>query len=248
MTRRFPVELLIGDDAPWCAHTAATIIERCVQHTPTAVLGVATGSTPRQTYANLGRDHTDLSAVTVVMLDEYVGLAPTDAHSYRAEVRSTFGRLGVDSTRILAPDGMSADPHAAAAAYDAMLAPGVVALQILGLGRNGHIGFNEPGSAFDSRTRVVALSDTTRADNARFFEHPADVPRRAISQGIGTILGARRLLLIVTGEHKAQALASALDQPPTTDVPASAVQLHPAATVVADRAAAHLLKDAPSPG
>ncbi len=157
----------------------------------------------------------------------------------RAEVTEP---LGIPSTSVRVPEGADPDPHAAAARYEASIREaGGVDLQILGIGRNGHIGFNEPGSPFDSITRVVALAEETVADNARFFDGADAVPRTAITQGIATILRARRLLLLATGAAKAEALAASLTGPVTDSMPGSALQRHPDVLVLADRDAAALL-------
>lgn len=208
-------------------------------------LGVATGATPLLLYRELGRrarcGGIDLRASVLVALDEYVGLAPADPRSYSAYVHTTIaGPLNVDADDVVVPDGSAADPDLEAAALEQAIAElGGVDVQITGIGANGHLGFNEPGSAFDSLTRTVALSDRTRHDNARFFGGRLDaVPTRAITQGLGTISRARAIVLLARGSHKADALCSALLGPVTTDLPASMLQGHPRVTVVADHAAA----------
>jgi glucosamine-6-phosphate deaminase len=195
------------------------------------------------TYAELGRRGLDVSQVRIWLLDEYVGLPPDDPRSYRRTVVDVLGHhLGVEADQVRGPDATDDDPDALLAATrrydDAIAAAGGIDLQLLGIGRNGHIGFNEPGSGFDLPTRVVELADSTRRDNARFFASPDDVPRRAITQGIGTILRARRLVLIATGSAKAPALHAALDGPIDPTIPASALRLHPDAIVIADPDAA----------
>ncbi|MCU1519005.1 MAG: multidrug transporter, partial [Pseudarthrobacter sp.] len=181
-------------------------------------------------------------------LDEYVGLPAGHPESY-AEVirREVTDRLRLDPARVAVPDGSAADPERAAAAYDsAIAAAGGIDVQILGIGHNGHLAFNEPGSALDSRTRVEVLTERTREANARYFSTPVDVPFRCITQGLGTIMEARHLLLVVNGTDKARVLAAALNGPVTADCPASLLQRHPHVTVVADEAAAALL--APTSG
>jgi glucosamine-6-phosphate deaminase len=233
------VELRVFPDPAAVAVAAADIVQNAVATRPSLRFGVATGSSPMATYAELGRRGIDWTAASIWLLDEYVGLDPSDPNSYKCTIQRTLGdHLGIRPDQVHAPDTSSADLEAAARRYDAAIdAAGGIDLQILGIGRNGHIGFNEPGSSFAALTSVVDLTATTRDDNARFFASPDDVPRRAITQGIGRILRARRLLVIVTGAAKAPALAAALDGPIDEAVPASALRRHPAVTVLADVAA-----------
>lgn len=200
-------------------------------------LGVATGSSPSPVYREMARRDLDLSGVTLFALDEYLGLPDGHSESYRAVVeREIAAPLRVHSDRVHLPDG--ADP----AAYDELIASrGGVDLQILGIGRNGHIGFNEPGSSFHSRTRVVDLAASTREANARFFDSPDDVPRRSVTQGIETILNARRLLVVVSGAEKATAVAAAINGPRTEEMPASVLRDHSDVTWFLDEAAASQL-------
>lgn len=227
--------------------TAAALVADAVRDRPALRLGVATGSSPEPLYAALVahvRRGLDVRQVSAWALDEYVGLAPDHPEGYRAVVDRTVTRpLGLDPARVHVPDGSAGDPDAAARAYEAALtAAGGVDLQVLGIGHNGHLAFNEPGSDPASRTRAVPLTERTRAANARFFGGDVDaVPTRAITQGLATILSARRLLLVATGEDKAPAVAAALTGPVVRQVPASVVQLHADVTVVLDTAAAALL-------
>lgn len=216
---------------------AASVISRALRCLAAPVLGVATGSSPLPIYAELGQDDgVDWGRATVFGLDEYVGLPPGHEQSYRHFVDVHVARpLGIPAERVHLPDVHAADLTLAAAAYeDEIRRAGGVDLQIVGIGRNGHLAFNEPGSPLDSRTRVVELTANTRAANARFFERAEDVPREAVTQGIGTILEARSILLIADGEAKREALYAALHGPVTPDNPASALQLHPSVTVVTD--------------
>jgi glucosamine-6-phosphate deaminase len=239
--------VLVVDDER-VASTAADVVQSTL---PAAQprLGVATGSTPMGLYAELARRVRSgtwtLAGATLIALDEYVGLGADDPHSYAAFVRDVIARpLGVPPENVLVPDGLAADPDKEAAAFEAHIgAIGGVDLQILGIGTNGHLAFNEPGSDLDSATRTVTLDEQTRRDNARFFAgRIGDVPSRAITQGLGTIGRARSILLLVTGERKARALAAALNGPVTPRAPASALQRHRSVTVVADRTAARLLR------
>ena len=216
-----------------------SIVADLVTDLSPSTLGVATGSSPQPVYAELVRRRSITSDTRLFLLDDYVGLPVSDDHRYRATIeRQLAGPLGIPATNLLGPDVDNADLDAAAQDYEQVIrAIGGVDLQICGLGRNGHLGFNEPGSSFDSTTRVVELSAETRADNARFFSGVDLVPRRAITQGLATILLASCIVLVVVGESKASALAACLDGRPTTMVPASILQLHSRVVVVADRAA-----------
>ena len=227
----------------------ADAIERLVRARPDAVLGLATGSSPLPIWQALRDRGLDLRRVHGFALDEYVGLPAGHPESYRAVLmREVVEPLGLDPARVEVPgDGADGAGLAGAGeAYEARIeAAGGIDLQVLGIGSNGHIAFNEPGSAFDSRTRVAELAEATRRDNARFFGGDIDrVPTQCITQGIGTILRARRLVLIAQGESKAEALAAALEGPMTVAMPASAIRRHPDVTVIADEAAASRLRHA----
>lgn len=223
---------------------AADLIAELVRATPTAVLGLATGSSPLPLYAALAEQNLDLGRVRGFSLDEYLGLGAADAKSYARVIRrEVIERLGLHPDLVRTPDGLAPDPVQEAADFERSIrAAGGIDLQILGIGSNGHLAFNEPPSAFDSRTRVVELEPSTREDNARFFDSLADVPTHAITQGLGTIGEARQLLLIAHGEAKAQAVARAVEGPVTEDFPASLIQRHPNATLVLDAAAASRLQ------
>ncbi|WP_081234785.1 glucosamine-6-phosphate deaminase [Clavibacter tessellarius] len=232
------------DDAAGLGSAAADVVQAFLGEDPAGVLGVATGSSPEPLYAELGRRHRDRALITdgvsLVALDEYVGLPPGHPQSYLAFVRARIARpLDVPDARVVVPDGAAADPDEAAAEHERRIRRlGGAGLQIVGIGANGHLGFNEPGSPFDGVSRVVRLAGATRRDNARYFGGDVDaVPTHAITQGIATIMSARRILLVASGERKARALAAALAGPVTERVPASVLQRHPHVTVVADRAA-----------
>jgi glucosamine-6-phosphate deaminase len=208
------------------------------------VLGLATGSSPLLAYRELLRRHRDeglsFSGVQAFLLDEYVGLPAGHPESYREVIRRELtDSLGLDPAVVHGPDGAAADPLQAARDYEHQLqAAGPVAVQVLGIGANGHLGFNEPSSSLASRTRVKTLTEQTRSDNARFFGGDVDaVPQHVITQGLGTILGAEHLVLVATGEGKAEAIAAAVEGPLTASCPGSVLQLHPHATVVVDDAA-----------
>ncbi|WP_296196623.1 glucosamine-6-phosphate deaminase [uncultured Microbacterium sp.] len=239
-------EVIIVDTPARAGEIVAAEIARLVAERPDTVLGLATGSTPLPVYEALPRALAglDLSRVRGFALDEYVGIDPRHPESYRSVItREVVEPLGLDPALIRTPDGALEGIEHAGDAYDqAIRDAGGVDLQILGIGTDGHIGFNEPGSSFASRTRVKTLTRQTREDNARFFDSIDDVPMHCITQGLGTILEARHLVLLAFGAGKAEALAGALEGPVTASLPGSAIQLHPHATVVVDEAAASRLR------
>ncbi|WDH79598.1 glucosamine-6-phosphate deaminase [Microbacterium esteraromaticum] len=221
-------------------------IVRLIDTVAEPVLGLATGSTPLPVYEAL-RDRLaghDVSHLRGFALDEYVGIDPAHPESYRSVItREVIEPLGLDPDRIRVPNGAIESVEHAGADYEAAIAAaGGVDLQILGIGTDGHIGFNEPGSSFASSTRVKTLTERTREDNARFFDSIDDVPRHCVTQGLGTILRAKHLVLLAFGEGKARAVAGAVEGPVSAILPASAIQLHPHVTVVLDEAAASELK------
>jgi glucosamine-6-phosphate deaminase len=226
---------------------AADAIEALVRARADAVLGLATGSSPLPTYQELIRRHRDGSAlsydgVRCFTLDEYVGLPVGHPESYRETIfRELTDGLGIARDRVAGPD--ASDPEHAGPRYEeAILAAGGVDLQVLGIGADGHLAFNEPGSSLASATRMKTLTDQTRRDNARFFGSVEEVPRHVLTQGLGTILRARHLLLIAAGAGKAAAVAAAVEGPLSASCPASVLQLHPHATVLLDEAAASSLE------
>lgn len=224
--------------------SAALLVAALIKAQPTAVLGLATGSSPQPLYEALAHEELDLSRIRAFSLDEYLGLGPGDEQSYAATIRrEVVERLALKPALVRTPDGLADDPRREAADFEQSIRDaGGIDLQILGIGSNGHLAFNEPPAPFDSRTRVVELARRTREDNARFFESAADVPTHAITQGLGTIFAARQLLLVAHGEGKAEAVARAVEGPVTEHFPASLIQRHPRATLVLDEAAASRLK------
>ena len=248
------MEVVVSNTPEDTARAAAEAVLAGLPHDGerTLVLGLATGSSPLGLYRELGRavaeGRVDFSAAHGFALDEYVGLPPGHPEGYRQVLlREVCGVIGLAAERLAVPDGSGRDVPtlmAAAAAYEArMRERGGVDVQVLGIGANGHLGFNEPGSALTSRTRVKRLSDRTRRDNARFFQDIDDVPTHCVTQGLGTILGARRLVLVATGDAKADAVAAALEGPLTASVPASVLQWHPDTVVCLDEAAAAALRN-----
>jgi glucosamine-6-phosphate deaminase len=246
------VEVVIVPDAAAGGELIAEAMAALLRRKPDALLGVATGSTPLPVYealaAKVRSGAVDPARARVCQLDEYVGLPTGHPESYRSVVlREVVEPLGLSPGSFMGPDGAAEDVQAACEAYDAALAAaGGVDLQLLGIGTDGHIGFNEPCSSLASRTRIKTLTEQTRVDNARFFGGDIEqVPHHVITQGIGTILEARHLVLLATGEGKAEAVAQTVEGPVAAVVPASALQLHPHATVVVDEPAASKLKLAP---
>ena len=210
---------------------------------PDCVLGLATGSTPVGTYRQLSawnqKGDFSFKDVRTVNLDEYLGLPPTHDQSYRYFMNTNlFDHVNIDKTRTFVPNGLEPDPEKACAAYEEIIRQsGGIDLQLLGLGRNGHIGFNEPADSFARETHCVNLTESTIDANKRFFESENDVPRHAYTMGIGSIMKARKILVVVSGEDKADALKATICGPITPQVPASILQLHNDVTIVADEAA-----------
>jgi len=243
------MEVVIRQHEQQCGVTAADIVADAVR-SGASTLGLATGSSPLSVYRELIRRHRkeglSFAAAQAFLLDEYVGLPPSHPQSYAHVIRVEFtNHIDIDSGCVHSPNGVADDIFAAAAEYDALIASaGPVDVQLLGIGSNGHIGFNEPGSSLGSRTRVKTLTEQTRHDNARFFANIDEVPRHVITQGLGTICDAKHLVLIAAGGHKAEAIAAAVEGPLTASCPASVLQLHPHVTVVVDEAAASQLKNA----
>ncbi len=221
------------------ADQVAGMITDLVAVSPAAVLGLPSGHTPAPIYERLASSGTDFAAVTVVMLDEYAGLGCTDHRSFCAYLlRHVIRPLHIPDGRLEVLDGAAADLDAECRRYDELVTSTGVDLHLLGIGRDGHIAFDEPGTAHDSRTHVAALADTTRHDNLEPFGSIDAVPTHALTLGIGTILQARRIVLVATGPAKADAIAAAVTGPITDVVPASALQAHDHVTVVVDQAAA----------
>ena len=237
------MEVVIKDTFEEMSKLTAELIADVVRRKPRAVLGLATGSTPVGTYKELIRLHKeeglDLSRVVTFNLDEYVGLAHDHPQSYHYFMNENlFKHVNVNPKNIHIPDGTAKDIPGFCRWYEEqMIRAGGLDVQLLGIGSNGHIAFNEPGSSLGSRTRVKTLDDKTRQDNARFFKNFNEVPKYAITMGIGTIMDSRQLLLLANGAGKAEAIAKTCEGPITAMVPATIVQLHPKATIIVDKAA-----------
>ena len=227
---------------------AANIISAQIIMKPDAVLGLATGSTPIGTYQQLidwyQKGDLDFSGVRSVNLDEYKGLSADNDQSYAYFMRTNlFDHVNIKQENTNIPDGLNEDIEGECRRYDSVIdALGGIDLQLLGIGNNGHIGFNEPGDAFQTETHCVKLTDNTIAANARFFETIDEVPKYAYTMGIGNIMRARAILLIASGEAKAEALHKSLFGPVTPEVPASILQLHNNVFIVADEAALSLCR------
>lgn len=205
------------------------------------VFGLATGGTPKTTYAELVKSDLDFSQATSLNLDEYVGLPADNDQSYAYYMQEQLFQHKPFAHSYL-PNGMATDVAAECARYDHLLEEHHIGLQLLGIGVNGHIGFNEPGSPFDGRTHEVQLTQSTIDANARFFDREEDVPKRAISMGIGTIMQADQILLEAYGANKAAAIAGMVNGPVTPDLPASVLQKHPNVVVIVDQTAASRLQ------
>ena len=204
------------------------------------VLGLATGSTPETLYKEMTASDVDFTEMTSVNLDEYVGLGGEDEQSYRYFMnKHLFDKKPFKETFV--PNGKAEDLDAASAEYEKIIDTHPVDIQILGIGQNGHIGFNEPGTPLDSLTHVVELTESTINANKRYFDKVEDVPKRAVSMGIGSIMKGKKMILMAYGEAKAEAIKGMIDGPVTTDMPASALQNHQDVVVIIDDAAASKL-------
>jgi len=242
------VKVVVAESAESAARVVADLVERFITTAPRPALGLATGETMEAVCAELVRRHREeglrFAGVHAFLLDEYLDLDEDDPCAYRNVAhRMLAGQIDMGPGAVHGPNAQAVDMIAECARYERQVQRASIGLQLLGIGANGHIAFNEPGSPWESTTRVVALSQQTRADNARFFHASRFVPSWAMTQGIATILAAAALVLVACGEHKATAVARAVEGPATTGVPASAIQLHPDVTVVVDRLAGSRLAE-----
>ncbi|MFC6670515.1 glucosamine-6-phosphate deaminase [Marinobacterium aestuariivivens] len=233
------MQVIIAGSPGEVASLAADRIERLLARHKAAVLGLATGSTPIALYQELiaryHRNQLSFREVTTFNLDEYVGLAPEHPQSYRTFMqRQLFDRIDIDPRNTHIPNGQHCPTEEAAAYETRIRSLGGIDLQVLGLGRNGHIGFNEPCSSLHSRTRIKTLAEATVRDNSRFFEPGEFMPKLAITMGIATILEARQILLLATGSAKAEAVRTMVEGPLSASCPASALQQHPNTLVIVD--------------
>lgn len=244
------MEIIIAETYEEMGQLAADMIERQLLRKPSSVLGLATGSTPISTYQALVRKYKegvlDFSKVITFNLDEYLDLPPSHPQSYRYFMdQNLFNHIDVDPKSIHVPYGHVGEVEEFCEWYEGEIKrAGGVDVQLLGIGADGHIAFNEPGSSLGSRTRLKTLTKQTIDDNARFFDNPEEVPRFAITMGVGTILEAREIIMLASGENKAEIVAQAIEGPITAQVSASALHLHRHVTVILDAAAGSKLNRA----
>ncbi|HOX54926.1 MAG: glucosamine-6-phosphate deaminase [Candidatus Omnitrophica bacterium] len=242
------MKVMVASNYDEMSKMAAKIIANEIKAKSNAVLGLATGGTPLGTYKELIQMHKkgelDFASVRTFNLDEYLGLNPKDKNSYNFFMwDNLFKHVNVSAVNVQIPKGDANNPAQFCKQYENNIKSlGGIDIQLLGIGRDGHIAFNEPGSPFDSRTRVVDLSQETVEDNARFFEKAEDVPRQAITMGVGTILEAKKILLIANGAKKADICAQFIEGKPTEEISASALQRHKDVTIILDQEAASKLK------
>ena len=237
------MKIYVSEDYKDMSRKAANIVSAHVILNPACVLGLATGSTPIGMYKQLidwyNKGDLDFSQVKSVNLDEYVGLAPTHDQSYRYFMQTNlFDHVNIDPANTNVPNGLASDPEAECERYNQVIrSMGGIDVQVLGMGHNGHIGFNEPGHAFELETHVVNLTERTIKANARFFASKDEVPKRAITMGIKSIMQARQILVVVSGEDKAEIVKKAFYGPVVPEVPASILQMHPNVVLCGDKAA-----------
>ncbi len=242
------MRVIIQDTPELASQRAAQFIARLVRQKPSCALGLATGTSVVAVYQDLARMHRDegldFSRVTTFNLDEYVGLGASDKHSFRSFMQENFfNHINIPPQQTYVPDGRALDFGASCLAYEHRIEDcGGIDLQVLGIGSDGHIAFNEPGSSLGSRTRLKTLASETVKDNARFFDSIDQVPRLAITMGVGTILESKQCLLLALGERKAKAIRETIEGPITAQVTASALQLHRDVVVILDEEAASLLR------
>jgi glucosamine-6-phosphate deaminase len=242
------MEIIIQPDSQQASQVAARIVARLVRGKPHAVIGFATGNTPLHLYKNLVRMHRegslDFSGVTTFSLDEYVGIPPTHPSSFHSYMWAhLFSQINIPNGRIHIPDGMTEDIPACCRKYEEDIkSAGGIDIQILGIGTNGHLGFNEPTSSLSSRTRIKTLTEQSRLDTAAAFGGQENVPSHVITMGLGTILDSRMSLLLAFGKKKARAIALTVEGPLKASVPSTVLQLHPRAVLILDKDAASELK------
>lgn len=237
------MKLIKVKDYAEMSERAASIVSDKVRKSPSIVLGLATGGTPEGMYANLVKDYqqnkTSYQQVTTFNLDEYVGLDGSHPNSYRFYMNEhLFNQININKENTFVPRGNTANNEAECLAYEALIeSQGGIDLQVLGIGGNGHIGFNEPGTSFLTTTHIVSLTESTKAANARYFSRVEEVPEQAITMGINTIMNSKEILLLISGESKHDALRKLLEGEVSEAFPASILQNHPSVTIIADEAA-----------
>ncbi len=236
------MKLIVCHNYEEMSATAADIVADIIKKDPACVLGLATGSTPVGMYKKLieknAAGEIDFSKVTTFNLDEYYPITPDNDQSYRYFMNDNlFDHVNIDKSRTYVPDGTAADPDAACEAYEAIVdRVGPADIQVLGIGQNGHIGFNEPADTLEVKTHVTGLTESTIRANARFFASEADVPTKALTMGIGTILGAKKIIILANGAAKHDAIAKMLAGGLDTSCPASMLNLHKDVVVICDEA------------
>ncbi len=241
------LKVIVADNYEEVSREAFRIVKETVKILPEPVLGLATGSSPIGLYKKMIADHnaegTSYDKVRTWNLDEYIGLPRSHDLSYWTFMHENlFEGIDIPEENVHVPCGDTEDPETECAKYEESLKDVTIDLQVLGIGADGHIGFNEPGTPFDSLTHVAELAEQTRRDNARFFENDIDqVPKQAVTMGLGTIMRARKILVIATGTNKADAVYGMLRGPVSEDCPASILQNHEDVTVILDKAAAYRL-------
>ena len=241
------MRIYVTEDYNAMSHRVASILSSQIMLKPDCVLGLATGSTPVGAYKQLvewyKKGDLDFSKVRSINLDEYVGLAPTHDQSYRYFMQTNlFDHVNIDPENTNVPNGLAEDAAEECRRYNQVIHTlGPIDLQLLGMGHNGHIGFNEPSDVFERETHVVNLTETTIRANARFFASADEVPRQAMTMGIQTIMQAKKVLVAVSGKDKAEIVKKAFEGPVTPNVPASILQMHPDVILVGDKAALSLL-------
>ncbi|AOH52957.1 glucosamine-6-phosphate deaminase [Peribacillus muralis] len=237
------MNIISVNDYTEMSRTAAEIVIGKVKGNPEIILGLATGGTPKGMYDSLiedhARNHTSYEQVTSFNLDEYIGLKPNDPNSYHFYMNdSLFNHIDINKERTFVPNGTPENTDEECKRYDERIdSLGGIDLQILGIGQNGHIGFNEPGTSFTSGTHVVTLEDSTRQANARYFDSIDDVPTHAMTMGISTIMKSKQILLLISGEEKAETLKRLIDGEITEEFPASILKKHNNVTIIADQKA-----------
>ncbi len=241
------MKILITKDYEDMSMQAFKIMKKVVTERPCATLGLATGSTPVGMYRLMAKDHaengTSYKKIKTVNLDEYVGLDRSSGQSYISFMHDNlFDSIDIDHDNINIENGKAADRKAECERYNRLLESMQQDIQVLGIGSNGHIAFNEPGTPFGSVTHIVDLTESTIADNARFFNDPREVPKQAFTMGVKNIMNAKKILILASGSNKAKAVKGLVSGPVSEDLPASVLQLHPDCTLVCDEAAAALLE------
>lgn len=242
------MKIIVVNDYKEMSKEAAVLVKKQIEEKETSVLGLATGSTPIGMYKELiefcKKGEIDFSKVQTFNLDEYYGLNGENEQSYHYYMNNNFfGHINIKAENTHIPNGMSTNIEEECRNYEFMIEScGGIDLQILGIGNNGHIGFNEPGSSLDARTQLVDLKEKTIEANSRFFESKDEVPKKALSMGIRTIMNAKKIVLLASGDDKADAIYRTVQGKIDNSMPASILQLHPNVTIILDKAAARLLK------